>query len=136
VGKRNVWHVSFGNQGRGDVERISIYNPDSEATCRIGIDLILLQCSLLLQRKLSSDSSDKPLTPSKKRSRKTQISLFPEAEISVDVKSAGEVSGRADWAFGYGTKFVEAKTRSEYSKRGVPATMLSSHTTRAAHTSP
>ena len=91
--------------------RTSIYNPDSEATCRIGIDLMLLQCTLLLQRKLldGSDKTKSPRTPSK-RTRKNHVSLFPEAEINVDVKNrcTGEVvkvNGRADWAFGYGTKY-------------------------------
>ncbi|KAI9786471.1 MAG: hypothetical protein M1839_006931 [Geoglossum umbratile] len=95
---------------------------------------MLLQCTLLLQKKFvvedyRLDGTEPPRTPSK-RPRKSPISLFPEADISVDIKgqSTGEfikVQGRAGWAFGYGTKrdplgtllaAVEAKTRSEYSK--------------------
>ncbi|KAI9764380.1 MAG: hypothetical protein M1840_008518 [Geoglossum simile] len=114
--------------------RTSIYSPDSEATCRIGVDIMLLQCTLLLQRKLSIEDNEsdktKPLRTPSRRPCKSPISLFPEADISANVKDKSssmltKVQGRADWAFGYGTKWdslgtllaaVEAKTRSEYSK--------------------
>jgi hypothetical protein len=100
---------------------------------------MLLKCTLLLQRKLNiegckpqsagTSSNESPLTPPRK-SRKPSISLFSEADISVDIKSQStdelfKIQDHADWAFGYGPKrdllgtllaAVEAKSRSEYSK--------------------
>ncbi|KAI9764770.1 MAG: hypothetical protein M1840_008039 [Geoglossum simile] len=118
---------------------------ESEATCRIAVGAMLVQCCLALRKKLSQCSDDElslptgitatPQTPQrgvtgpKVSSMDSRIALFPELGISVKTvnrytREPVIVQGRADWAFGYGTKrrldgniiaAMEAKQTSEFS---------------------
>jgi hypothetical protein len=100
--------------------------------------MVLLQCSLLIQQQLAkiskaTDTSAPPATPPRRSDAQIsqpEIHIFPEIDISVEVKNrrtgdATIVQGRADWCFGYGSRrdplgtllaAMEAKTRDEYSK--------------------
>lgn len=109
--------------------REAFYDENSESTCRIGIDLILIQCRKYLRRKNVQDSQDTspvktalPSTPahasqsslsvpqSTPNVSKRPVKLFPECTVSVEVKNPALadgkflVSGRADWALGYSTE--------------------------------
>ncbi|KAI9777920.1 MAG: hypothetical protein M1839_008455 [Geoglossum umbratile] len=119
---------------------------ESEATCRIAVDAMLVQCCLALRKRLSQGSDDEPSLPAgitatpqtprrgvagpKVSGVDSRVALFPELDISVKTvnrytREPVIVQGRADWAFGYGTKrrldgnviaAMEAKQTSEFSK--------------------
>ncbi|KAI9783410.1 MAG: hypothetical protein M1839_003945 [Geoglossum umbratile] len=126
-----------------DLELV-FYNERSEATTRIAVDTMLLQSCLALRKlqaptpntSVPTSATDSPQTPSKGNINPrfsddgNCVLLYPEIDISVKVTNhrTGKtviVQGRADWAFGYGTKrnkdgtfiaAMEAKQRSEFSK--------------------
>ncbi|KAL9600104.1 MAG: hypothetical protein Q9179_003335 [Wetmoreana sp. 5 TL-2023] len=122
----------------------AFYDDQSEATRRIGIDIILIQCRKFLRRKYATEDnspikSTLPATPVKSSQTspvvsvdtppKKPVRLFTEASISTEMENpsiqGGKylITGRADWALGYGTKHdegallvaIEAKKRSEFS---------------------
>ncbi|KAK3174086.1 hypothetical protein OEA41_001330 [Lepraria neglecta] len=116
--------------------RDAFYEDQSEATCRIAIDIILIQCRKYLRLKYKAETASlaTPSTPLKgalnapTETPKKSIKLYPESTISVEIpnrsipNSRFLVSGRADWALGYSSKdedgallvAVEAKQRSEF----------------------
>jgi hypothetical protein len=119
---------------------------ESEATCRIAVDVMLVQCCLALRKKLNyssdeesstiADTTAAPRTPSRgltsprTTNLDSRITLFPELDMSVIAENRYTqqsvlIQGRADWAFGYGTKrntdsniivAMKAKQPSEFSK--------------------
>ena len=113
----------------------AFYEEDSEATCRIAIDIILIQCRKYIRLKynpatagtVSPSTSSAPLKATTKP--KKPIKLYPESHISLEIQNQSVanvkflVSGRADWAMGYSSKdedgallvAVEANQRSEFS---------------------
>ncbi|MCJ1383559.1 hypothetical protein MMC17_006673 [Xylographa soralifera] len=120
--------------------RDAFYEEQSEATCRIAIDIILIQCRKYVRlkhhsAKVETSTLTTPSTPLKgtlnqpNETHKKPIKLYPESIISVEVPNHSIpngkylVSGRADWAMGYSSKdedgallvAVEAKQRSEFS---------------------
>jgi hypothetical protein len=120
--------------------RDAFYDEQSEATCRIAIDIIFIQCRKYLRLKYNSAKAETaslptPSTPQKgdrdapTETPKKPIKLYTESSISVEIpnpsipNSKFLVSGRADWALGYSSKdedgalliAVEAKRRSEFS---------------------
>ena len=120
--------------------RDAFYEEQSEATCRIAIDIILIQCRKHIRLKYNpakaeTTSLTTPSTPLKgalnvpTEPPKKPIKLYPESIISVEIPNRSTpngkflVSGRADWAMGYSSKdedgallvAVEAKQRSEFS---------------------
>ncbi|MCJ1475906.1 hypothetical protein MMC13_004570 [Lambiella insularis] len=118
----------------------AFYEEQSEATCRIAIDIILIQCRKYVRLKYNPAKAETaalttPSTPLKgalnvpTETPRKPIKLYPESTISVEVPNRSVpnsrflVSGRADWAMGYSLKdedgallvAVEAKQRSEFS---------------------
>jgi len=104
----------------------ALYNKDSEATCRIAIDIMLVQRRKYLRRKYQSaettysiDVNDanatNPSTPRKAvvdmpaAEPMKRVKLFPESSMSIEMhnklipNSKFLVTGRADWALGYST---------------------------------
>jgi len=104
----------------------ALYDEDSEATCRIAVDIMLVQCRKYLRNKYrSTETSDNieatvadatnPLTPKRAVVNRPavepikRVKLFPEASLSIEMCDPFVphrkilVTGRADWAFGYST---------------------------------
>lgn len=92
------------------------YDPDSEATSRIAIDIILVQCRKHLLQKDTQEKSEtnvadaaNPSTLPNARAPVQQVTVFPESTLSIDMpnKSVSDgivlVAGRADQALGYST---------------------------------
>lgn len=119
--------------------RHAFYDDQSETTCRIAIDIILIQCRKYLRCKQhpaesSTASLATPSTPQKAgldvptKQRKLPVKFYPEPTVSVEIADPFNpnrkylVSGRADWAMGYspngedGALFiaVEAKQRATF----------------------
>lgn len=113
----------------------ALYDTHSEATCRIAVDIMLIQCRKYLRDKYQSAEPNTSVpSPPPKAAANTQplkhVKLFPEASISIEMcnesvpNSKFLVTGRADRALGYGTAgdegtllvAMEAKQRSEFSK--------------------
>ena len=124
--------------------REAYYGEFSEATCRISIDIILIQCRKYVRQKYGLqkpkvDTLGVPSTPGKaivtqaatpasSQALKWLFKLYPESAISIEIvdpRSADRnfvVCGRADWALGYGSNdedgallvALEAKRRSEF----------------------
>lgn len=122
----------------------ALYDEDSEATCRIVVDIILIQCRKYLRHKYQSAETShnieanvadatNPSTPKKavvNVGLMKRVKLFPETSLSVKMHNKlvpnGRilVTSRADWALGYSTAgdegtlliAIEAKQRSEFSK--------------------
>lgn len=116
----------------------ALYEEQSEATCRIAIDLILIQCRKYIKDKYYPAKTETafntaPSTPVKNtfnspaRTPTKPIKLYPEPTISVEVPNRSApnkkflVIGRADWAVGYSSKedgallvALEAKQRTEF----------------------
>ena len=118
----------------------AFYEEQSEATCRITIDIILIQCRKYIREKYFPTKADPafltaPSTPAKDafgllaETPRRPTKMYPESTISVEVPSRSAphkkflVSGRADWVLGYSPKdedgallvALEAKQRSEFS---------------------
>ncbi|KAL9124196.1 MAG: hypothetical protein Q9217_006450 [Psora testacea] len=118
----------------------AFYQENSEATCRLTIDVILIQCRKYLRHKYNppkakATPSATPSTPPKctfdalTEPAKEPVRFYPECTISVEIahrtvpNKGFLVSGRADWALGYSSKdedaallvAMEAKQRSEFS---------------------
>ena len=108
----------------------AFYEPDNEATCRIAIDFMLVQCRKHFHRAHpphpTYEYTAGPSTPAKAISTSPKpLRFYPECTISVDMPNPSDenskfiISGRADWALGYDSKegallvAVEAKKRSE-----------------------
>jgi hypothetical protein len=119
--------------------RYALYNVHSEATCRIAVDIMLVQCRKYLRDKYQPTKTEAnfPSTPTKAVANidiaaesMQHVMLFPEASMSVEMpnKSIPDgrflVTGRVDWALGYSTAGDEgalliamvAKQRSEFGK--------------------
>ncbi|KAL2056961.1 hypothetical protein ABVK25_002700 [Lepraria finkii] len=116
--------------------RDAFYEEQSEAPCRIAIDIILIQCRKYLRLKYKAETASlatsstppKGALNSPTKTPKKPIKLYPASTISVEIpnpsipNSKFLVSGRADWALGYSSKdedgallvAVEAKQRSEF----------------------
>ena len=118
--------------------RDAFYKEESEATCRIAVDIILIQCRKYVRLKYNPAKADAaalttPSTPMKGvlnvpiETPKQRIKSYPDSTISVEVPDqsipTGKllVSGRADWAMGYSSDedgallaVVVAKRRSEW----------------------
>jgi hypothetical protein len=122
----------------------ALYDERSEASCRVSVDIILIQCRKYLRQKHQSAEASlnlqsnvayaaNPSTPKRAivAAEPTKpVKLFTESSLSIEMgnKSVPNgkilVTGRADWALGYnnpgdeGTLLVamEAKQRSEFSK--------------------
>jgi len=116
--------------------RDAFYEEQSEATCRIAIDIILVQCRKYVRFKHNPAKAETPAltTPLKgalnvpTETPKKPIKLYPESTISVEFPNGSVpnsrvlVSGRADWAMGYSSKdedgallvAVEEKQRSAF----------------------
>ena len=120
--------------------RDAFYEEQSEATCHIAIDIILIQCRKYVRLKYNPAKAETatlttPSTPLKgvlnvpTETPKKPIKLYPESTISVEIPNRSVlnskflVSARADWAMGYSSKgedgallvAVEAKQRSGFS---------------------
>jgi hypothetical protein len=110
----------------------------SEASSRIAVDIMLVQCKLFLTQLHPEHFSTKrkktttcPSTPGPQRIDSGQVvKIFPELEVYVDVEhpkteTSIRVTGRADWGFGYGGRVsvedgtflvaIEAKRRELFS---------------------
>lgn len=92
---------------------------DSEATCRMAIDIILVQCRKYLRQKCEADNAanNNGVQPSTsagvtrnsppRADRINKVKLIPETSLSVDIYSDSfpgikyRITGRADWTFGY-----------------------------------
>jgi hypothetical protein len=126
--------------------RDAFYDMDSEAICRVIIDIILIQCRKYLHnkhqpQKASHDpgatvTNTTPSTPQKANVNTPfaepakRVSLFTETMMSVEVPDKSVpggktlVCGRADWSLGYSSLgsegalliAMEAKKREEFSK--------------------
>jgi hypothetical protein len=104
----------------------ALYDEDSEATCRIAVDIMLVQCRKYLHHKYQSAETShsieanvadatNPSTPRKSvvnmlaAEPLKRVKLFPECSLSVEMPNKlvpnGKilVTGRADWALGYNT---------------------------------
>jgi len=93
----------------------ALYDEDSEATCRVAVDMVLIACKLHLVDRYPEDSTSKrlktasrPVTPQLPDPREV-VRVFPELDMYVDVMHPGtkqsiRVTGRADWGFGYGER--------------------------------
>ena len=97
----------------------ALYEDDPEATCRIAIDIILIQARKYVRQKYEEAKSEtvaaptQPITPSKGilspqvQPTKQKLKLYPESSISVEFSRPAPpnskivVTGRADWAVGY-----------------------------------
>ncbi len=115
------------------------YEEESEASCRIAIDIILIQCRRYIKRKYFTAKAEPPFltapsTPTKNAfdlpaaTPRKPVKFYPESTISVLVPDRFApdkkflVTGRADWAFGYSSKdedgallaALEAKKKSEF----------------------
>lgn len=103
-----------------DVKR-ALY--DDEATRRVAVDFVLLACRLCLIDLHRSHSAD--------NSNPESLRIFPARDISVEITDRlstepVRVTGRADWAIGYGTRdtvdsdtvlvAIEVKSREAFSK--------------------
>jgi hypothetical protein len=118
--------------------RYALYDTYSEATCRIAVDIMLVQCRKYLRDKHESAETEVnvPSTPTRAvvnivaAQSMQHVMLFPEAPLSVEMPNKSVpnskflVTGLADWALGYGTAgdegalliAMEAKQRTEFSK--------------------
>jgi hypothetical protein len=104
----------------------ALYDEDSEATCRIAVDIMLIQCRKYLRHKYRSAETShnieanvadatNPSTPERAVVNilavepMKRVKLFPESSLSVKMRNKlvpnGRilVTGRADWALGYST---------------------------------
>lgn len=104
----------------------ALYDEDSEATCRIAVDIMLVQCRKYLRHKhqstetshdIKADVADaaNPSTPKRAVVNMPalepikRVKLFPESSLSVEMRNKlvpnGRflVTGQADWALGYST---------------------------------
>lgn len=104
----------------------ALYDEDSEATCRIAVDIILIQCRKYLRYKYRSAETShnietnvtdatNPSTPERAVVNMLgvelmkRVKLFPASSLFVKMRNKlvpnGRilVSGRADWALGYST---------------------------------
>ena len=104
----------------------ALYDEDSEATCRIAVDIMLVQCRRYLRHKYRSAETShnieasvadatNPSTPKRAVVNMLavelmkRVKLFPESSLSVEMPNKlvpnGKilVTGRADWALGYST---------------------------------
>lgn len=92
-----------------DLAAVSYYR-DSEATSRLAIDFILIQCL----KHLSEDDIEtnvagatKLSTPTKAAVGMKRVQLFPESSMSIDMPNKSvpnswfRFTGRADWSLGY-----------------------------------
>ena len=113
--------------------RQAFYVEESEATCRIAIDIILIQCRKYVQNKYNLAKADtaalKGALSVPNETPKKRIKRYPGSTISVEVSDQSTtnskflVSGHADWAMGYSSKnedgallvAIEAKEKSEFS---------------------
>lgn len=111
------------------------YDPNSEATCRIAVDFVIIACNCQLRALYPEHfrepanlrtSHTRPSTPPS--SAPGLLTVFPELELSttiIDPKTRNllRIAGRADWAYGYRSRSgadnagsfliaIEAKRRS------------------------
>lgn len=105
-----------------DLKR-ALYDDESEATRRVAVDFVLLACRLCLMDLNQSHPAD--------NANPEPLRIFPELDMSVEITDRlstkpVRVTGRADWAFGYGTRdtvesgtilvAMEAKRRETFSE--------------------
>jgi hypothetical protein len=125
--------------------KAALYDEYSEATCRITVDILLIQCRIYLNTKHQSATTShdvetnvtdatNPSTPKMAipniepiKQPIKPVKLFPEFSLSIQMdKKNGKflVTSRADWAMGYSNVgdegailvAIEAKQESEFSK--------------------
>lgn len=113
-----------------------LYDDTTEATSRMAVDMMLIAYKLHIMEKYSHLFSPKKRKASSRPGTPQEIpipermKIYPEIEMAVDVvdpitKEDVRVTGRADWAFGYGSRdaaidgtflvAVEAKCRDLFS---------------------
>ncbi|KAL0631917.1 hypothetical protein Q9L58_009202 [Maublancomyces gigas] len=95
--------------------RLARYNKQSEETCRVAIDFVIIACNMQL-RNMYPDryaavegTSSTTLRPSTPDTFPGLFTVFPELEMSVTIidpatRTPLRIAGRADWAYGYDTR--------------------------------
>lgn len=115
--------------------RLARYDKQSEGTCRVAIDFVIIACNMQLRAMYPEHYGDAEapssttLRPNTPDTSNGLLTVFPELEMSVTMidpatRTPVRIAGRADWAYGYGARggcsgsfviAVEAKQRSTLS---------------------
>ena len=83
------------------------YDEESETSCRMAVDIMLIQCRKYLRKKYESADPSIPIGKTPRKEPSKRVEIFPEASLSVEMRDQYEphrtilVTSQVAWAFGY-----------------------------------